>query len=227
MTFKLFQLIEYQIKSIFMKNPCRKCAPKVNSRPLFNFIKQPKTAIAYKELFYKSDILKENFQKALKKITLLFFRKACHPYDTRMAFVCHVICMSLTCSRMSSVCHSYVLVCHPYVTLMYSYVIRISLVCTRMSLVCTGMYSYVTRMYSYVTRMSLVCHPCVTRMYSYVIRISLACHSYILVSHLYVLVCTHMSLVCTRMSLLCHSYVIGHPKDVKELSWMSHRVIHF
>ena len=148
-----------------MKNPCRKCAPKVNSRPLFNFIKQPKTAIACKEFFYKSDILKENFQKALKKITLLFFRTACHPYDTRMAFVCHVICMSLTCNRMSSVCHSYVLVCHPYVTLMYSYVIRISLVCTRMSLVytrkslvCTRMHSYVTRMYSYVTPMSLVCH---------------------------------------------------------------------
>ena len=211
MTFKLFQLIEYQIKSIFMKNPCRKCAPKVNSRPLFNFIKQPKTAIAYKELFYKSDILKENFQKALKKITLLFFRKACHPYDTRMAFVCHVICMSLTCSRMSSVCHSYVLVCHPYVTLMYSYVIRISLVCTRMSLVCTGMYSYVTRMYSYVTRMSLVCHPCVTRMYSYVIRISL--------------VCTRMSLVYTRKSLVCtrmHSYVTRMYSYVTPMSLVCH-----
>ena len=54
-----------------MKKPCKKYAPKVNSRPLF--IKQPKTVIAYKEFFYKSDILKENFQEALKKITLFFF----------------------------------------------------------------------------------------------------------------------------------------------------------
>ena len=46
-----------------MKKPSKKCAPKVNSRLLFNFIKQPKTAIARKEFFYKSGILKENFQK--------------------------------------------------------------------------------------------------------------------------------------------------------------------
>ena len=90
-----------------MKKPCRKCAPKVNSRPLLNLIKQPKTAIACKEFFYKSDILKENYQTALKKITLFFFRIACHPYVTRKSFVCH----------------SYVLVCHSYVTRMYSYVI--------------------------------------------------------------------------------------------------------
>ena len=95
-----------------------------------------------------------------------------------MPFVCqsyvysYVICMSLICTRMSSICHSYVLVCHPCVTLMYSYVIRMSLVCTRMSSVC----------HSYV----LVCYPYVTRMYSYVIRMSLVftrmssvCHSYV------------------------------------------------
>ena len=123
-----------------MKKPCRKCAPKVNSRPLFNFIKQPKTAIACKEFFYKSGILKDNFQKALKKITLFFFQTAFHPYDTRkgICMSCHsdgtrmysyVICMSLTCTCMLSICHLYVLVCRPYVTRMYSYVIHMSFVC--------------------------------------------------------------------------------------------------
>ena len=94
-------------------------------------------------IFLLSDILKENYQKALKKITLLFFRTACHSYVTRMSFVCHIICVSVVFTRMSSVCHLYILVCHPYVTRMYSYVIYMSLVCTL----------YVTRMYSYVTRM--------------------------------------------------------------------------
>ena len=119
---------------LLFKKPCKKYAPKVNSRPLF--IKQPKTVIAYKEFFYKSDILKENFQEALKKITLFFFGTSFHPYDTRMTFVCHVIRVSLVCTRMSSACHSYVLVCYKYVTRMYLYVIRMSLVCTCMSSVC-------------------------------------------------------------------------------------------
>ena len=88
-----------------MKKPCRKCAPKVNSRLLLNLSKQPKTAIVCKEFFYKSDILKENFQKALKKITLFFLRTVCHLYDTHM---------------------------YSYVTRMYLYLIRMSLVCTHM-----------------------------------------------------------------------------------------------
>ena len=107
-----------------MKKPCRKCAPKVNSRPLLNLIKQPKTAIACKEFFYKSDILKENFQKALKKITLFFFRTVCHLYDTHMYSR-----MSPVCTCISSVCHSCVFICDPYVTCMYSYVTRMSSVC--------------------------------------------------------------------------------------------------
>ena len=111
-----------------MKKPCRKCAPKVNSRLLLNLSKQPKTAIVCKEFFYKSDILKENFQKALKKITLFFFQAVCHPYDTLMySFVTrmymYVIVMSLVCTRILSVCHWYVLVCHLSVTHTYSYVI--------------------------------------------------------------------------------------------------------
>ena len=82
-----------------MKKPCRKCAPKVNSRPLLNLIKQPKTAIACKEFFYKSDILKENYQKASKKITLFLIR------IFASLFFLYAIRMSLVCTRVSSVCH--------------------------------------------------------------------------------------------------------------------------
>ena len=62
--------------------------------------------------FSKSDILKEDYQKAFKKLT--FFLS----------------------DRMSSVRHSYVLVCYPYVARMYLHVIHMSLVCIRMSSVC-------------------------------------------------------------------------------------------
>ena len=71
----------------------------------------------------------------------------CRSYDSPM--YSYVICMSLVCTRMSSVCHSYVLVCHPYVT-------RMSLVCTRMSSVC---YSYVLVCYPYVTHMWFYYEP--------------------------------------------------------------------
>ena len=156
-----------------MKKPCRKCAPKTNSRPFFNFGKQTQTAIPCKEFFYKSDILKENYQKALRKLILFSFK----PHIIRMSLVCHsclpyvlvchlyvirmylnVIRMSLVFTRMSSVCNSYIPVCHPYITRMYSNVIRVSLVRIRMLYVC----------HSYV----LICHLNVTRMYSYVIRTS-------------------------------------------------------
>ena len=55
-----------------MEKLYRKCAPKASPRPIFNFCKKPKTAIAYKKLFYKLDILKEDYQKAFKKLTLFF-----------------------------------------------------------------------------------------------------------------------------------------------------------
>ena len=78
--------------------------------------------------------------KSLKKLTLLFFRTACHLHVTRMFL--YVMRMSLEYTRMSFVCHSYVLVCHPYVTRMYSYVIPMSLVRTRISSVVTRMWFY-------------------------------------------------------------------------------------
>ena len=37
-----------------------------------NFGKKTKTDIAYKKLFLKQDILKEDYQKALKKLTFIF-----------------------------------------------------------------------------------------------------------------------------------------------------------
>ena len=72
-----------------------------------------------------------------------------------------VVCMSLVCSRMSSLCHSYVFVCHPFVTRMYSYVILLLLVCICM----TSFY------YSYF----LACHTYVTRVYLYLILLLLVC----------------------------------------------------
>ena len=55
-----------------MERSCRKCTPKASPRPLFNLGKYPKTATACKKFFLKKDILKEDYQKALKKLTLLF-----------------------------------------------------------------------------------------------------------------------------------------------------------
>ena len=140
-----------------MKKPCRKCAPKANSRPLFNFGEYPETGIACREFFYKSDIFgKRIISKSFRKLNFIFLSNSmlsvCHSYVIRMSLVCTR--MSFVCTCMSSICHSYVLVYHPYVTRMYSYVIRMSLVCTCMSSVC---HSYVLVCHPYVTRMSLVC----------------------------------------------------------------------
>ena len=137
-----------------------------------------------------------------------------------MSLACHshTVCMSLVCTRMSSVCPSHLLVCHPYVTLMYFYVIRMSLVCIRMSSVC----------HSHL----LVCHLYVTHMYQYVIRISLVCtcmpsvcHSYILVCYLYVTsmysYVIRLSLVYFRMSSLCNLYVlVCHPYVIRMYSYV-------
>ena len=92
------------------------------------------------------------------KLTLSFFRTACHQFVT---------------------CHSYVLVCHSYVTRMYSYIIRISLICTCMSSVCHSYelvyHLYLIHMYLYVIRMSLVCTRMLSLSHSYIIRMSLVC----------------------------------------------------
>ena len=127
-----------------MKKRCRKCANS-KSQKLIRDPKQP--------LHARNDILKENDQKAFKKLTLFSSRTTCHPCLTRISLVCHsyvtrmysyvirmyqyVIHMSLVCTRISTVCHSYVLVCHPYVTRIYSYVIRMSLVCGFTMNLCT------------------------------------------------------------------------------------------
>ena len=43
--------MEYQIKNIFIYKLCRKYAAKASFRPLYNFDKKPKIAIACKKLF--------------------------------------------------------------------------------------------------------------------------------------------------------------------------------
>ena len=50
-----------------MEKSCWQCAPKASPQPLFYLGKQPKTAIAYKKFSLKLDILKEDYQKPLKK----------------------------------------------------------------------------------------------------------------------------------------------------------------
>ena len=55
-----------------MEKSYRKCAAKASSRHHFSFAKEPKTAIARKKIFLKSDILKKNYQKALKNFTSFF-----------------------------------------------------------------------------------------------------------------------------------------------------------
>ena len=52
-----------------MKKSCRKCASKASPRLLLlNNPKQP----LYGRIFFKNNILKEDYQKALKKLTLFF-----------------------------------------------------------------------------------------------------------------------------------------------------------
>ena len=119
----------------------RKYAPKASPKPIFNFGKWPKTSIACKEFFYKSNIWIEDYLKVWKWSAFFL--------SDDMSPVCHsyVIRMSLMCSHMLSLCHSYVV-----------YVIRMWLVCTRMSMssVC---HSYVLVCHSYVPRPSSVVLP--------------------------------------------------------------------
>ena len=53
-------------KERFMEKSYRNYTPKASSKPLLNFGKWPKTAMACKEIFKKIYILKD-YQKALKK----------------------------------------------------------------------------------------------------------------------------------------------------------------
>ena len=58
-----------------MEKSCKKRAPKTSLRPLFDFAKQTKTTIAHRKFFQKYGILTENYQKALKKLSLFFLSK--------------------------------------------------------------------------------------------------------------------------------------------------------
>ena len=153
-----------------MKKPCRKCAPKANSRPLLILVNNLKQYVLirhpYVTRMYSHVICMSLVCTHVVCTSLVCIRMP--SYVTRMYF--YVIGTSLVCTRMSSVCDSYVLamssvrhwyelVCHPYVTRMYSYVICMSLVCTRMSSVC---HSYVLVCHLYVTRMWFYYEPLIT-----------------------------------------------------------------
>ena len=59
-----------------MEKSCRKCAPKVSPRPLFNFGKRNRTAITCRKVFLKKDVLKVDYQKTSRKLTLYFLLNA-------------------------------------------------------------------------------------------------------------------------------------------------------
>ena len=65
---KLGQLIDYQTTETFTEKVYRKCAPKASPRSLYDFNKLPKTANSLKKLFWKKNILKDDYQKTLKKL---------------------------------------------------------------------------------------------------------------------------------------------------------------
>ena len=55
-----------------MKKSCRKCAPIASPRPLFNLVNNLKLSLHARTYFLKRDVLKKDYQKALKKLTLFF-----------------------------------------------------------------------------------------------------------------------------------------------------------
>ena len=93
------------------KEPCRKCSPKANSRPLFNLvIKLKQNSHCIQGIFIQTRYFEREFIKSFKKVNSMYS---------------NVIRMSLV----------YTLI-HLYVTRIYSYVIHMLLVCTRMSSIC-------------------------------------------------------------------------------------------
>ena len=98
-------------KEHLYKEPCRKCSPKANSRPLFNLVIKPKqNSHCMQGIFIQTRYFEREFIKSFKKVNSMYS---------------NVIRMSLV----------YTLI-HLYVTRIYSYVIHMLLVCTRMSSIC-------------------------------------------------------------------------------------------
>ena len=60
----------YWIRIIFIKKSCRKFAPKTSPRPLFYFVKQPKTAIVRNLL--KVRYFERGLSKTFKKANFIF-----------------------------------------------------------------------------------------------------------------------------------------------------------
>ena len=63
--------IDREMGNIFMNKSCRKWTSKASPGPLFNFAKYPKQPFHARSSF-KNKILKLDYQKAFKKLTLFF-----------------------------------------------------------------------------------------------------------------------------------------------------------
>ena len=106
------------------KEPCRKCSPKANSRPLFNLvIKLKQNSHCIQGIFIQTRYFEREFIKSFKKVNSMYSNvirmslvyTLIHLYDIRM--YSYVIYMLLVCTRMSSICHSSVVL--PWTELKY------------------------------------------------------------------------------------------------------------
>ena len=66
MILKLCQLIEYQMKKIFMEKSWRKSAPKGSPRPVFNFDKRTQNSYCIQEILLRIGYFERDYQKAIK-----------------------------------------------------------------------------------------------------------------------------------------------------------------
>ena len=69
---KLWPLIQYQIRNIFMEKSCRKWAPNASPRPLCNFVNNLKQSLHARNSF-KNKIFWKGINKSLLKSKLYFF----------------------------------------------------------------------------------------------------------------------------------------------------------
>ena len=71
MTLKLCPLMGYHIKNIFMEKSCKKCAPKVSPRPLYNWSITQKSH-CMQEILLKVRYFERGLSKRLKKGNFIF-----------------------------------------------------------------------------------------------------------------------------------------------------------
>ena len=72
MTLKLCQLLEYYVRNIFMEKSCRNYAPKSSPRFFLILVNNSKQLLHARNYFKNKRFWKQDYEKALKKLTLLF-----------------------------------------------------------------------------------------------------------------------------------------------------------